>query len=73
MAQEQKKQIKDGYLSQNVGIDNKKLFNKLSNDLSNFAIANGHNEPNKGDILSRLIKEGAKMFTKDPGSFFKSV
>lgn len=60
------------YLSHRISETAKKNFNKLSNDLGSFAISNGFDEPNKGDLLSKLIDDGSLKYSKDPASYFKT-
>lgn len=62
----------EDYISHRVGEDPKKDFNKLSNDLGSFAITNGFPEPNKGELLAKLIRNGVKQYAADPASYFKT-
>lgn len=73
MADKTQKDGNANYLSQKIGEDSKNDFNKLSNDLGNFAISKGLPQPSKGEILSKLIKNGVSEYGKNLELYFEEA
>lgn len=57
-------------LSQLVDTVAQKTLNDLTKELREYAAVNGFRKPKKGEVLSKLMKVGAKNFSI-PG-YFKS-
>lgn len=66
-----KQEINETYLTNRIGREAKKKFNILYYDLTTYAISNGLAEPSKGELMAKLIENGAIHYANNQASYFK--